>query len=64
MSDVGRIAQSRGPERINPADFEARSMKAAEHSADALEGIRQDLTAMNLLLVQIAQALNGIRQRP
>jgi hypothetical protein len=46
MSDMKKIGESRAQRRAN-SDRDARAMAAAEDAADALEGIRQDLTLLN-----------------
>ncbi len=60
MSDSRRIADARKQEREN-ATPEMRLMLAVEHSADALEGIRQDLTLLN---VEIGRLIQAIGNRP
>jgi len=59
MSDLGRIVEGRTWERNNTTEA-ARMMMSAEHSADSLEGIRQDLTLISGQLTHIVQALTAL----
>lgn len=49
MSELRRIQEARAAER-DDGNEEERRLKALENIADALEGIRQDLTAIASLL--------------
>ena len=46
MSDLKKIAEERKTERESSYGAEKRKLKALEDIADALEGIRQDLTGL------------------
>jgi hypothetical protein len=60
-AEFAKIA-ARMPERIQ-STHELRQILAAEQSADALEGIRQDLTALLNVLGQISTTLGHIAQK-
>jgi len=57
MSDMKRIIDARKAERDATVQAEWRKVAAAEQTADALEGIRQDLTALVAMLPALLQAL-------
>jgi hypothetical protein len=59
MSDVGKIIANRKAAR-DAAPFEMRQVMAAEATADALEGIRQDLTLISGQLTHVVQQLTAI----
>ena len=46
MSDMKKIIEARNPGRNAIGSHEKRQLKALEDIADALEGIRQDLTGL------------------
>ena len=60
MSDMTKIEASRAHERNNAGGPDMRAVLAAEHTADALEGIRQDLTLIAGQLVHVVQQLTVI----
>jgi len=55
MSDIRKIAESRKVEREATQGPEWRQVGAQEASADALEGIRQDLTMLTQAMTELAQ---------
>ena len=63
MSDVRRIEADRKAQRDATTDPAMRQAAAAEQSADALEGIRQDMTALLLTFGQIEKHLTEIATR-
>jgi hypothetical protein len=52
MSDLRKITEGRKTERESSYGAEKRKLKALEDIADALEGIRQDLTGLAVNLPQ------------
>lgn len=58
MSDLRQIIEQRKAVREAAGSPEWRTINATEQIADSLEGVRQDLTAMQLLLGKILEALN------
>jgi hypothetical protein len=52
MSDLRKITEGRKAERESSYGAEKRKLKALEDIADALEGIRQDLTGLAANLPQ------------
>jgi hypothetical protein len=52
MSDLRKITEGRKMERESSYGAEKRKLKALEDIADALEGIRQDLTGLAVNLPQ------------
>ena len=62
MSDFGKIAAARQATR-SQLTSEMREMIAAEESADALEGIRQDFTALLHVIGQISKSLADIAHK-
>jgi hypothetical protein len=62
MSDFVKIAAARKPVR-SQATAESRRILAAEETADALEGIRQDFTAFLHVVGQISTSLANIAHK-
>ena len=62
MSNLTQITESRSLQRTVD-EPEIRAVRAAEDSADALEGIRQDLTMISGQLTHVVQALTRLAQR-
>jgi uncharacterized protein involved in exopolysaccharide biosynthesis len=63
MSDVRRIEADRKAQRDATMDPAMRRAAAAEQSADALEGIRQDMTALLLAFGQLQKQLTELATR-
>lgn len=61
MSDFRKIMEFRNPYREAATGPEARKIRALEDSADALEGIRQDLAAISSQMGQLIQAMGQKR---
>jgi septum formation inhibitor-activating ATPase MinD len=55
MSDMKKIIEARNPGRNAVNNPEKRQLKALEDIADALEGIRQDLTTLPTALATSLQ---------
>ena len=59
MSDLGKISAPKQAQRAASA-IEHRQIAALEEAADALEGIRQDLSLLSNMMVQVVQGLSQL----
>jgi hypothetical protein len=62
MSDIGKITASRHAER-ETMGYDKRPARAAEQTADALEGIRQDITLLNEQLGRLIRVMSELKPR-
>jgi hypothetical protein len=60
VSDLAKIADPKKGERAHGA-LDHRQTKALEDAADALEGIRQDLTTISGQLTKLVQAVLDLK---